>query len=139
MKKQVTTRNLKGRTFAILFSLSMLSASAGFAQSAPQAEIKPQPGLKYLGKLGDQMYFELQYPNAEGKNFTVYIQDGTGFTLYRGRFNGRNFSKKFQIDGSQVDSDKLTFRIYEEGSKDSQDFVINNNVSVMENVVVTRL
>jgi hypothetical protein len=95
--------------------------------------------VKYLGMNEAQPIFQVDINNLKGEDLYVVLKDEDGGTLYRESFNSKSFSKKFQINLPDVSAMKVTMSVFSKDGKNKQEFEINNEMKVVEDVVVTRV
>jgi hypothetical protein len=123
--------------FSLVLTLSLLVAniSQGQTLTGGEPQASNTPTLRYLGTVDDEMLFQLQFYNAPGNKFRVFILDAEGDELYGGSFSDKNFDKKFQLPKSY--KDKIVFRISEATGKQLHQFEVNTKM--VEEVQVRRV
>ena len=95
--------------------------------------------IKYVGALDEKPVFQIEFDNKEGENFILSLKDEDGNIIFHERFKDKRFSKKFQLDRSDLDNVKLIMTVYSLKDKQSQVFEINKNIRVVQDVFVTKL
>ena len=95
--------------------------------------------IKYLGAITDQPVFQIDFDNKEGENFVLSLKDEYGNVVYNEKFKDKKFSKRFQLDRSDLDNVKLTMTIFSLKDKQSQVFEINKNIRLVQDVFVNKL
>ena len=118
----------------------MVSTLPSFAYNDEKKAAKVSPvEVKYLGQINMQPVFQVDINNEKQEQLSVVLKDRYGNFLYSERFSGKSFSKKFQIASGETDDMKLTMLVSSKGDKKIQSFEINNVVTVVEDVVVTKV
>jgi hypothetical protein len=119
----------------------ILMATAPYtAQAEGTKEVAKTPvEIKYLGMYEAQPIFQVDINNLTGEDLFVVLKDEDGGTLYKESFNSKSFSKKFQISLPDVANMKVTMTVFSKDGKTKQQFEINNQTKVVEDVVVTRV
>jgi hypothetical protein len=140
MKKQMlkTISNVVRSRFipVLLFSVLTLSSNAIFAQEITSTG---KPEVKYVGKVEDQLLFQVNYENNSNEAYTVAVKDEDGNLLYTDRFKDKKFSKQFRVTPSEYGNMKLVFVFSNDKEKQTQVVQINTNTRVVDDVVVTKL
>lgn len=141
MKKQ--TRNLRNsiRIFlvpALLVVLSITGLTYGKAYGQ-SINSNSRPSIQYVGKVNDQLVFQVDYDNPTNEVVNVLIKDENGNVLYADRFNDKKLTKKFKVNTTEYGDARLTFVISTNKDRTSQVFQVNTNTRVIDDVVVTNL
>jgi hypothetical protein len=142
MKKQTTkplNQVIRSLSVTILFLFILQMPFKAKAQDSTKPGQKDSATISYLGDKTGQLLFQVRYENPAGKDFIVAIHDQQGNVLFMGKFRERSFSRKFQLDGSEVEEAQLTFSLSSGAKEQKQSFRVNSNIRLMEEVVVTRL
>jgi len=95
--------------------------------------------IKYIGVVGDQVVFQLNYENKTGETLSVVIKDEDGNTLYTGKFNDKKVFKQFRFYRSDISDSNVSFTLSTSNDKQSQVFQVAATSRVVEDVVVTKL
>jgi biopolymer transport protein ExbD len=140
MKKQNFSTLVKKSIFSLGFTSLMLtglatSASASTTDTTPT----PTPAVKYVGSLDGQPVFKVELSNENGKPQFLTIKDDQGVVLYSEKIKSKQFSKSFKFENSDRDNVKLTFILEGDKGVQSQEFKVNTNTRVYNDVVVTTL
>jgi hypothetical protein len=132
---------LKNVFMAVAFVCAfMVSTLPSYAYNDEKKAAKVAPvEVKYLGQIDRQPVFQVDINNAKEDQLTVILKDGYGNFLYSEKFKEKSFSKKFQIASGDLGDLKLTMVLASKGNKNVQSFEINNVVTVVEDVVVTKV
>lgn len=141
MKKQ--TRNLMNKTRiflvpALLVALSIAGLSSGKAYGQSITS-NTKPSIEYVGKVNDQLVFQVDYDNPTNEVVNLLIKDQDGNVLYNDRFKEKKLTKKFRVNTAEYGDARLTFVISTEKERSSQVFQVNTNTRVIDDVVVTNL
>jgi biopolymer transport protein ExbD len=138
MKKQNFSTIVKRSIFSLGFTVLMFGmASAASAQDS-LAVTTPNP-VKYIGSLDGQPVFKVELSNENGKPQFLTIKDDQGVVLYSEKIKSKQFSKSFKFENSDRDNVKLTFILEGDKGVQSQEFKVNTNTRVYNDVVVTTL
>ena len=94
--------------------------------------------VKYLGSVGNQPVFQIEFDNAEEEEILVNLKDTDGNILYQERFKEKKFSKKFQLEHTD-DNMKVVLSITSKKDRFTQQYQINRNTRLVEDVIVTKV
>jgi hypothetical protein len=139
MKKQIINlskavrRTIVYAGFASLLAFSFVPAHA--EDKKPSAAVT----INYLGSVDNQPVFQIEFENKNEETYTVSIKDDQGDVLYVEKSKDKKFSKKFKYQGQGFDYVRLTFTLVSGKEKQSQEFEVNTNTRVVQDVVVTKL
>jgi hypothetical protein len=140
MKKQFNLSNAVRKTILSVGFTSFFLAS--FIPSVVNAQDKTPSSpvvIKYIGNIDNYPVFQIEFDNKNEETFNISIKDDEGTVIYGEKFRDKKFSKKFKYEGAGAESMKLTFILMGEKEKQSQQFEVNTNTRVVQDVVVTRL
>lgn len=137
MKKQILS-TVKKSILSLGFTSLVLIGLATTA-SARTTDTTPAPAVKYIGSLDGQPVFKVELNNATAKVQYLTIKDDQGVVLYAEKIKGKQFSKSFKFENSDRDNVKLTFIVESDKNVQSQEFSVNTNTRVYNDVVVTTL
>ena len=140
MKKQIFSTLVKKSIISLGFTSLVLiglvnSASARTTDTTPT----PAPAVKYIGSLDGQPVFKVDLNNETSTVQYLTIKDDQGVVLYAEKIKGKQFSKSFKFENSDRDNVKLTFIVESDKGVQSQEFKVNTNTRVLNDVVVTTL
>ena len=141
MKKQTrnlmnTARNFLVPALFVVLSITGLSYGKAYGQSYTS---NSKPSIQYVGKVNDQLIFQVDYDNPTNEAVNVLIKDESGNVLYADRFKDKKLSKKFKVNTAEYGDARLTFVISTDKERTSQVFQVNTNTRVIDDVVVTNL
>ena len=138
MKKQNFSTLVKKSILGLAFTSLVLigTTTSAFAHTT---DTTPAPAVKYLGSLDGQPVFKVELNNATAKVQYLTIKDDQGVVLYAEKIKGKQFSKSFKFENSDRDNVKLTFIVESDKNVQSQEFKVNTNTRVYNDVVVTTL
>ena len=137
MKKQILS-SVKKSIFSLGFTSLVLIGLATTA-SASATDTTPTPAVKYIGSLDGQPVFKVDLNNQSAGVQFLTIKDDQGVVLYSEKIKSKQFSKSFKFENSDRDNVKLTFIVENEKGVQSQEFKVNTNTRVYNDVVVTTL
>ena len=141
MKKQNFSTLVKKSIFSVGFtSLMLIGLATAASASTTDTTPTPAPAVKYVGSLDGQPVFKVELNNEASKVQYLTIKDDQGVVLYAEKIKRKQFSKNFKFENSDRDNVKLTFIVEnEKGVQSSQEFKVNTNTRVYNDVVVTTL
>ena len=138
MKKQIFSTLVRKSIISLGFTSLVLFGLANTA-SAGTTDTTPTPAVKYVGSLDGQPVFKVDLKNESAKAQYLTIKDDQGVVLYAEKIKGKEFSKSFKFENSDRDNVRLTFIVENEKGVQSQEFKVNTNTRVLNDVVVTTL
>jgi hypothetical protein len=138
MKKQIFSTLVKKSIISLSFASLVLIGSANTA-SASSTDTTPVPAVKYLGSLDGLPVFRVELNNETAKVQYLTIKDDQGVVLYSEKIKNKQFSKSFKFENADRDNVKLTFTVESDNGVQSQEFKVNTNTRVYNDVVVTTL
>lgn len=102
-------------------------------------EVKNPPAeIKYIGSVDSKPIFQINFANLNSDEVNLTLKDQYGTVIYADLIKDKNYSRKIQLEN--VDSDlKLTLTLRSKAGTQTQQFKINKNVRVIEDVVVAKL
>lgn len=136
MKKANISSIVKNTVFTVL--VAILSFAPVFKANAQDKGKEDTVEIKYLGSVGDQPIFSVDFENATEEEVLVTMKDNEGNVLYYEKFKEKKFSKKFQLQRHE-DELKVTLTISSKKDRQVQQFQINRNTRIVEDVVVTKV
>lgn len=142
MKKQNISNPFHASVKKFLFGFGLagflLIGSASGASAQDTA--KPQPAaVSYIGSLDGQPVFKVDLDNKDGSVYNFKIKDDRGAVLYAEKITKQQFSKKFKFDRNNEEEVKLIFTLTSDKRTQSQEFRINTQTQVLNDIVVTKL
>jgi hypothetical protein len=132
-----------------LTTLSVLLIIAGLISRAAAVNtgnepVEKHPGsastaeVKYIGSDEGDCLFNVSYNNSTGARFSVKVLDNEGHQLFQGIYTDRKFDKKFKVTDAGSYG-KLIFVIRNFQDNSTQNFEINSNTRMVEDVEVTEV
>ena len=137
MKKQNFSTLVKKSILSLAFTSLVLVAAT--SASASTTDSTPNPTVKYIGSLDGQPVFKVELNNENAKVQYLTIKDDQGTVLYSEKIKSKQFSKSFKFENSDRDHVRLTFTVESDKNVQSQEFNVNTNTRVLNDVVVTTL
>ena len=137
MKKIFSNNRLIAIAFFTVFSV----AAAPFAMATDSSHNRVMPvELKLVGNINNQPIFQLSYAgNTEQDEFTIFIRDEDGNSLYRENIKSENFTKKFLLNRDEIGDGTLRFEIYSKRFNKTVVYEINRNTRQVEDLVISKL
>jgi hypothetical protein len=142
--KKVALNNLAKRFFAgsILATVLFLTAqNKVLANTAVSNTIQTEKGLaekvsvKYVGSSDENLLFHVNYNNADGKSFNLFVTDENGETIYSTNVKAKSYEKTFALPKA-LDLNKIKFTIRSSEGSYSQSFSVNVKTIEVADVVV---
>ena len=138
MKKQIFSTLVRKSIISLGFTSLVLIGLANTA-SARTLDTTPAPAIKYVGSLDGQPLFKVELNNENAKVQYLTIKDDQGVVLYSEKIRSKQFSKTFRFESLDRDNVKLSFIVETDKGTQSQEFKVNTNTRVLNDVVVTTL
>ncbi|HWI90460.1 MAG TPA: hypothetical protein VNT20_04255 [Flavisolibacter sp.] len=138
MKKQIFSTLVRKSIISLGFTSLVLIGLVNTA-TAGTTDTTPTPLVKYVGSLDGQPVFKVDLKNESAKAQYLTIKDDQGVILYAEKIKGKEFTKSFKFENSDRDNVRLTFIVENEKGVQSQEFKVNTNTRVLNDVVVTTL
>jgi hypothetical protein len=134
MTSTIINKIVKYAFFAAVLAL----LTVGTMLSANAQEGTNPIAVKYIGAVGNQPIFQVEFDNLEEEEIAVVLKDTNGNILYTEKFQGKHFSKRFQINRTEEDLN-VTLSLTNRKDRQTQQFQINRNLRTIEDVSITRL
>jgi hypothetical protein len=132
MKKIFSNNRLIAIAFFTVFSLGMSPAVLA-NDNTPGVPVE----LKCTGIIENQLYFQLIFSGDKEQNeFTVFIRDENGNSLYRENIKGENFSKKFLFYTDELEDNTLTFEIMSNKTRKSVIYQVTRNSRFVQDIAI---
>lgn len=122
----------------LFFTAVMALLTVGTVLSANANEGNNPVAIKYIGAVGNQPVFQVEFDNAAEAELLVVLKDADGHVLYNEKFQGKHFSKRFQLNRSEEDLN-VSLNLINRKARQSQEYQINRNTRVVEDVTITRV
>lgn len=94
--------------------------------------------IKYIGSIGNQPVFQVEFDNQTEEEILVVLKDSDGNTLYTEKFQGKHFAKRFQLSRYENDL-QVTLSLTSRKDRQTQQYQINRATRMVEDVTVTKL
>lgn len=122
----------------VFFAAVMALFTIGTVLSANAQEGTNPVAIKYMGAVGSKPVFQVEFDNQSEEEILVVLKDTEGNTLYSEKFQGKRFSKRFQLDRIEEDA-AVTLSLTNRKDRQTQQYQINHNFRMVQDVTVTRL
>ena len=122
----------------VFFTAVIALFTVGTVLTANAQEGNNPVAIKYIGAIGNQPVFSVEFDNETEEEIIVSLKDAEGNTLYTEKFQGKKFAKRFQLNRTEDDM-RLTLSLTNRKDRQTQQFQINRNTRIVEDVTVTRL
>ena len=132
MKKILSNNRLIAFAFFTVFSLGISSVvKANDKNNGVPVE------LKCTGIIDNQLIFQLVFSGDKDQNeFTVFIRDENGNSIYRENIKGENFSKKFLFYTDELEDNTLTFEIMSNKTRKSVIYHVNRSGRFIQEISI---
>ncbi len=98
----------------------------------------PPADIKYIGSVDSKPIFQIDIANEDAQEVSLTLKDQDGTVIYADVIKDKSYTRKIQLEN--VDSNlKLTLSLRSKKGVQTQQFQINKNVRVVEDVVVDKL
>ena len=98
----------------------------------------PPADIKYIGSVDSKPIFQIDIANEDAQEVSLTLKDQDGTVIYADLIKDKSYTRKIQLEN--VDSNlKLTLSLRSKKGVQTQQFQINKNVRVVEDVVVDKL
>ncbi len=134
-RSHAITNMLKPAAFAALFLFVFTTSDVHAANKIPAPPVE----IKYLGSLNYKPVFEINFDNQDGEDVYLTLKDEDGNVIYSDIVKDKKYSRKIQLDNSELYNMKLTLNLRSKKINESQNFSVNSNTRIVENVEVVKL
>ena len=134
MKISNTLRNVAA---SVLLAVILVFASA--TANATDKIKTPNVEVKYVGTVDNSPLFQVEFNNENGDEVFVTLRDVNGNILYSEVTKEKKFSKRFRLEGIELNDSKVTLNIRSKKASAAHVFTINKSVRQVEEVVVSKL
>jgi hypothetical protein len=118
---------------AFSFSFSTLALANTNPKDTPTVE------FKYIGNYKNQPVFQLDIQSLVKDEYTVTIKDKNGVVLYSDRTEGKNLSRKFQLNTEEIGDEALIVEVRSRSNKQPQVYEINSTTRYVQENFVSKL
>lgn len=125
-----------GKKFAMASLVATCLSFSAMAANTDSTVNKENASVACISFEEGQVYFKVNYENADGGRFDILVNDATGDNLYRGTFTGKDFAKVFR---APVDNGKLVIIIRDMKDKTSHTFELTTESKMIEQIYVKRM
>jgi hypothetical protein len=126
------------RLIAIAFFTVFTGAAASPAMANNSKDLPVE--LKFFGSINNQTIFQLNISGDDLQNdYTLFIRDEYGNTIYKENIKAGNFSKKFLFNKEEIADDTLLFEVFCRNTSKSVVYKINRQYHTTDNLMVSEL
>jgi hypothetical protein len=136
--KTITVKSKNVMMALVLLTISMVSSvQARATDKSKSAEPLPIE-VKSLGSLHAQPLIQLSIPNLNGEEGKIMLIDENGNVIFTDSFQGKPYSKKFQIN-ADADVDNLMMKVIvtSKNETNAQVYQITNASRTIQEVTVS--
>ena len=128
--------SLVKKTAFMLLVLSITYVSATANTSDSTREDDENASVSCLKMEEGQVYFKVNFENADGGRFDILVNDVNGDNLYRATFTGQHFNKVFR---APVENGKLVIIIRDSKDKTDHRFELSTESRLVQQILVKRM
>lgn len=122
---------------SVAFASLILALTPSTVHAADKIK-NPPAEIKYVGSVDSKPVFQISFANEEAEEVNLTLKDQDGTVIYADVIKDKNYSRKIQLEN--VDSNiKMTLTLRSKKASQTQQFQINKNVRVVEDVVIAKL
>lgn len=125
-----------GKKTVIMLLTVMVTLTANAKVSDSAFDDDENASVKCLKMEEGQVYFNVQFENADGGRFDILVNDVNGDNLYRATFTGKNFNKVFR---APVENGKLVIIIRDSKDKTDHRFELSTESKMVQQILVKRM
>lgn len=119
-------------------TLLLILLSTATTVNATDKVKNPPAEIKYIGSVDSKPIFQIDIANADAEEVSLTLKDQDGTVIYADLIKDKTYTRKIQLEN--VDSNlKLTLSLRSKKGVQTQQFLINKNVRVIEDVQVAKL
>lgn len=134
----MTKANINNIVKVLFFTAVLALFTVGTVLTANAQDGNNPVAIKYLGAVGQQPIFQVEFDNLQEEELLVTLKDSDGNTMYSERFKDKKFAKRFQLERADDDL-RVTLIITNKKDRFTQQYQINRNTRVVEDVTVTKV
>jgi hypothetical protein len=118
--------------------LALFTFGTVLTANAQEGGNKENVEIKYLGAVGNNPIFQVEFDNLDEEELFITLKDAEGNVLYAEKFKEKRFSKKFQVERADEDL-RVVLTVANKKGRFSQQYQINRNTRIVQDVFVTKV
>jgi hypothetical protein len=126
------------RILAIALAATFTTAFSSPAFAMDEKKAIPVE-LKFVGNIGDQPVFLLNFTNIEENEYTIVVRDEYGNVLYRDKVKGGNIAKKFILNTEELGDVVIQFEIIGKKTEKTVVYEVNKKSRLVEDLVINKM
>ena len=125
-----------GKKTAILLLVVIATLTSATAKVTDSTYEDGDASVSCLKMEEGQVYFKVNFENADGGRFDILVNDVNGDNLYRATFTGQHFNKVFR---APVENGKLVIIIRDSKDKTDHKFELSTESRMVQQILVKRM
>ncbi|OQP59194.1 hypothetical protein A3860_38460 [Niastella vici] len=125
-----------GKKTAIMLLVVLVTLTSATAKVSDSTYEDGDASVSCLKMEEGQVYFKVNFENADGGRFDILVNDVNGDNLYRATFNGQHFNKVFR---APVENGKLVIIIRDSKDKTDHRFELSTESRLVQQILVKRM
>jgi hypothetical protein len=130
--------SMNARILAIALAATFTTAFSSPALANEEKKAIPVE-LKFVGNIGAQPAFTLNFTNIEESEYTIVVRDENGNVLYRDKVKGGNISKKFLLNTEELGDVAVQFEITGKKNEKTVIYEVNKKSRLVEDLVINKM
>lgn len=126
------------RILAIALAATFTTALSSPALANEEKKAIPVE-LKFVGNIGAQPVFTLNFTNIEENEYKIVVRDEYGNVLYRDKVKGGNITKKFILNAEELGEVAVQFEITGNKSEKTVVYEVNKKSRLVEDLVINKM
>jgi len=123
-----------GKKTAIMLLVVLVTLTSATAKVSDSTYEDGDASVSCLKMEEGQVYFKVNFENADGGRFDILVNDINGDNLYRSTFTGKNFNRVFR---APVENGKLVIIIRD--TKGNHKFQLSTESKMVQEILVKRM
>lgn len=125
-----------GKKTAILLLVVIVTFASATAKVSDSTYEDGDASVSCLKMEEGQVYFKVNFENADGGRFDILVNDVNGDNLYRATFTGQHFNKVFR---APVENGKLVIIIRDSKYRTDHKFELSTESKMVQQILVKRM
>lgn len=125
-----------GKKTAILLLVVLVTLTSATANVPDSTYEDGDASVSCLKMEEGQVYFKVNFENADGGRFDILVNDVNGDNLYRATFYGQHFNKVFR---APVENGKLVIIIRDTKDRTDHKFELSTESRMVQQILVKRM
>jgi hypothetical protein len=139
MKKLFSTTRVAAFCFAVILTAASAVPALANDDERKKPELAIPVELKYVGKSGDSIVFDLVFNSPEESEFTITIRDQSNYVWHKKKAKGGNYTKRFLLTLEDRNDISFWFVIKDRKSEQPVVYRIDKASIRVENLEVSKI